>query len=301
MAERDQILNLLDSLPIPGMELGIKVLVFSFLLAVILAIIFAWLTTRSKTATVASTPTTHSRTTVLNLTHPKDKIVKLQSELIGVKHAKNFIKDAEADELISNSGILKIQKYYDAEITQIEAKLHELGYTPSSPTTEEEDELEDITKDLESRLSSDNDFYSTPTPNPNMVPAVPEAQTPLPSASSVPTPAVPTLKAVAPPKTSIPTPASIPSPTKPAATPAPVTKASIPAPTKVPVPKPGTPTKVPVAKPRVPTSPVAPVAPKVSEKADGDKFAKTTSIAALRSDMLRELAKLKQYIDEGDN
>jgi hypothetical protein len=55
---------------------------------------------------------------------------------------------------------------------------------------------------------------------------------------------------------------------------------------------------MPTPKPPGPGAPAPAVAPPAAGEGEGDLFAKSTSIAALRKEMLKELDRLKKFMSE---
>lgn len=359
MAE-DPILDIFTNLPPTGLTDGVKVVIYASLLTVVFAIFFTWLSTRGRKS---ASPGVTTSSTPVKLTNDQDKLILAQMELEAFKEKNEWLHNVRNSGEISNSGFLKLNKYFSSEIAMLRTRIDEYGgderefivyedddeiaqpqasapapvkpqpaatqVVPSPPAVAEEEgeeELSDITRDLESRLSgSDEDFYrSKPAGSPRSLPgfdggeltAAAEASSPSTPApkppgpsSDTPTPARPA------PKASIPappgpssggSPTAIPSPQAPKAqtTPAPE-KPSIPKPDapSAQIPSPGSPPGGQSQKPAAanPFQSVNPMAKQAETPDDEEgKFAKSTSIAALRSDMLRELARLKKYIDEGE-
>ena len=171
--------------------------------------------------------------------------------------------------------------------------------------------------DIEQRLRDLNDTEPEAAPTPEVPlttpveavePAAPApeapAATPSPPAPvatpPAPTPAAPTPAATPPaptPAAAPPSPA-IPSPPTPSSIPAPVsTSEATPAPPAPP--SPSAPPQPPTSIPSAPSSPSMPQTPEAAMDDDSEGvFAKSTSIAALRMEMLRELARLKKFMSD---
>jgi hypothetical protein len=350
----DPIINILQNLPPTGIELGVKLVIYASLLAVILAIVFTWLSVRGREST---THTSNGRKSSLSLTAEGDKLVYAKLEFNAYKQMNEDLLKFKNQGKITNSGYLKMNKYFMSEIEILEDKLNLLEdeddevstpsvetssqvAKPSAPTPpkrpeaisvttmddDDDEDLADITRDLESRLSGKDDdflkqrkqtlpgfeseelraFSETEKKKPGAKETVPEEKVekkPSPKAPSPVSPSIP--KVVSEPDKDKP---------KPMPTSQPTVKESKPN-----IPKPDMPSPMAPATPKAAEKPVIPkpeaskaVTPKsanpfqsatssTEENMEDSKFAKSTSIAALRSDMLRELARLKKYIDEGED
>ena len=181
------------------------------------------------------------------------------------------------------------------------------------PTKENRMEIPKLPDSPKPSIPSPSISSSKPfIPSPSISSSKPSIPSPSISSSmpSIPSPSISSLKpsipspSISSSKPSIPSPSissskpSIPSPS------VSISKPSVPSP-PVSSPKPSIPS------PEAESSPLAPpVSPKIDQAANpfeedlsetnDSQFAQTTSIAALRSDMLRELARLRKYIDEGE-
>ncbi len=166
--------------------------------------------------------------------------------------------------------------------------------------------------DIEQRLRDLNDTEPEAAPTPEIPSTTPAPAAPTPAAPTpdAPTPAAPVAVAPTPPAPTpaAPTPAApvAVAPTPPAPTPAaptPPMPSSIPSPVSTPSaptpPAPSAPPQPPASIPSAPSTPSMPQTPDLPDDDDAEGvFAKSTSIAALRMEMLRELARLKKFMSD---
>ncbi|TFG11062.1 hypothetical protein EU534_00195 [Candidatus Heimdallarchaeota archaeon] len=253
---------------------------------------------------------------------PSERIAILNIEKAKSIAAQRALSDAHKKKEVSEAIFGRLSVRYASDVKKIEDEIEKT--TREAEVSQLEEELKKMQGDYLSKIKGEEKIEvapstpaTTPPPPPGTAPAppmpAPTPITPTPAApeptkpkkekrrgkKAAPTPPTPTTPAptptmpgkTAPPPppgvTSTPPSSSVPSPPMPIAPPgAPATTPTIPAPT------------VPTPKPPGTGAPTPAVAPPATGEGEGDLFAKSTSIAALRKEMLKELDRLKKFMSE---
>ncbi len=238
--------------------------------------------------------------------------------------AQRALSDAHKKKEISESIFGRLSVRYASDVKKIEDEIEKT--TREAEVSQLEEELKKMQGDYLSKIKGEEKIEVTPS-TPSTAPPAPPAvgSAPAPPMPAAPAPPMPTPTPIVAPKPSkppkkkkkrdrgkakvatpptpplpgqaapppppgvtTPPPATaVPSPPIPSALPgAPAITPSIPAPT------------VPTPKPPAPGAPTTAVAPPTAGEGEGDLFAKSTSIAALRKEMLKELDRLKKFMSE---
>jgi hypothetical protein len=244
---------------------------------------------------------------------PSERIAILKIEKAKFEAAQQALSNAHRKKEISESIFGRLSVRYASDVKKIEDEIEKT--TREAEVSQLEQELKKMQGDYLSKIKGEEKI-ETPSATPATAPPAPPVAAPVaaPVAKPAkpakvkkrkkdkavatpptpPTPAAPPATGTAapppppsvgktPPATAVPTP---PLPTAPPAG-APATTPSIPAPT-VPTPKP----------PGVAAPAPTPATPPAGGEGEGDLFAKSTSIAALRKEMLKELDRLKKFMSE---
>jgi hypothetical protein len=214
---------------------------------------------------------------------PAERIAILKIEKAKFEAGQRALSDANRKKEISESIFGRLSVRYASDVKKIEDEIEKT--TREVEVSQLEEELKKMQGDYLSKIKGDEKIETPaattsaappapPTPTPGKAAAPPSPPTPSTGATPPPPPTV----GKTPPATSVPSPPMpTPAPKGPEATAGP----SVPAPT-IPAPKP----------------PGAAPAPTPSGEGEGDLFAKSTSIAALRKEMLKELDRLKKFMSE---
>ena len=210
---------------------------------------------------------------------PAERIAILQIEKAKFEAGQRALSDAHRKKEISETIFGRLSVRYASDVKKIEDEIEKT--TREVEVSELEEELKKMQGDYLSKIKGDEKI-ETPAATTSVAPPAPPMPTagkaaapPAPPSTGATPPPPPTVGKT-PPATSVPSPPMpTPAPKAPGATAGP----SIPAPT-IPAPKP----------------PGA--APAPSGEGEGDLFAKSTSIAALRKEMLKELDRLKKFMSE---
>ncbi len=267
---------------------------------------------------------------------PSERIAILNIEKAKSIAAQRALSDAHKKKEVSEAIFGRLSVRYASDVKKIEDEIEKT--TREAEVSQLEEELKKMQGDYLSKIKGEEKIEvtpSTPSTAPPAPPVVGSASTPpMPAAPTMPAPtppmpAAPTMPAPIPtmptPKPAKPkkekkkkdkkdkkaaTPPTPPTPGK-AAPPPPPGLTSTPPGTAVPsppmpTPLPGTPVSTPsIPAPTVPTpkppgigAPAPAVAPPAAGEGEGDLFAKSTSIAALRKEMLKELDRLKKFMSE---
>ncbi len=210
---------------------------------------------------------------------PAERIAILHIEKAKFEAGQRALSDANRKKEISESIFGRLSVRYASDVKKIEDEIEKT--TREVEVSELEEELKKMQGDYLSKIKGEEKIETPATttsvapPTPPMPTAEKAAAPPAPPSTGATPPPPPTVGKT-PPATSVPSPPMpTPAPKGPGATAGP----SIPAPT-IPAPKP----------------PGA--APAPSGEGEGDLFAKSTSIAALRKEMLKELDRLKKFMSE---
>ncbi|MHA2357338.1 MAG: hypothetical protein ACXABK_01030 [Candidatus Heimdallarchaeaceae archaeon] len=210
---------------------------------------------------------------------PAERIAILKVEKAKFEAGQRALSDAHKKKELSETIFGRLSVRYASDVKKIEDEIEKT--TREVEVSQLEEELKKMQGDYLSKIKGDEKI-ETPAATTSAAPPAP----PAPSAGP-PAPPTPGASTTPPPPPSVgktPPAAAVPSP--PIPTPAPKGPAtgtpSIPAPS-IPAPKP-------------PGAAPAPAPP--SGEGEGDLFAKSTSIAALRKEMLKELDRLKKFMSE---
>jgi len=255
---------------------------------------------------------------------PSERIAILNIEKAKSIAAQRALSDAHKKKEVSEAIFGRLSVRYASDVKKIEDEIEKT--TREAEVSQLEEELKKMQGDYLSKIKGEEKIEvapstpaTTPPPPPGTATAPPMPKptpvTPAPTPAApkpakpkkekkkrgkkgVATPPTPTMpaptptmpgKTAAPPPppgvTSTPPATTVPSPPMPTAPPgAQTTTPNIPAPT--------------VPTPRPPGAPAPAVAPPAAGEGEGDLFAKSTSIAALRKEMLKELDRLKKFMSE---
>jgi hypothetical protein len=257
---------------------------------------------------------------------PSERIAILNIEKAKSIAAQRALSDAHKKKEVSEAIFGRLSVRYASDVKKIEDEIEKT--TREAEVSQLEEELKKMQGDYLSKIKGDEKIEVTPS-TPSTAPPTPPGAAPAPPmptptpVTPAPTPAAPKpakpkkekkkkkgKKAVATPPTP-PTPAPTPSMPGKAAPPPPPGVTSTPPGTAVPSPPmptmpPGAPATtpsipaptIPTPKPPGPGAPAPAVAPPAAGEGEGDLFAKSTSIAALRKEMLKELDRLKKFMSE---
>ena len=325
------------NLPPYNIDEGLKMLIyllviFTFLSA--LAVFFATRYYRKKDAPSLLDLDFESDIPTPSDIPPSERIAILNIEKAKSIAAQRALSDAHKKKEVSEAIFGRLSVRYASDVKKIEDEIEKT--TREAEVSQLEEELKKMQGDYLSKIKGEEKIEVTPSTPSTAPPAPPGAAPapPMPTMSTVAPPAPPTAAPPAPP-TVTPRPAkpkkekkkkgkavvaTPPTPTTPAPTPAMPGKAApppppgvttTPPPTAVPSPPmptmpPGAPVSTPsIPAPTVPTprppgagAPAPAVAPPAASEGEGDLFAKSTSIAALRKEMLKELDRLKKFMSE---
>ena len=254
---------------------------------------------------------------------PSERIAILNIEKAKSIAAQRALSDAHKKKEVSEAIFGRLSVRYASDVKKIEDEIEKT--TREAEVSQLEEELKKMQGDYLSKIKGEEKIEVTPsTPStappapPGVAPAPPmpaptpitpaptpaapkpakpkkekkkkgkKADTPPTPPTPAPTPSMPGKTAPPPPPgvTATPPATAVPSPPMPTAPTAPAPTPTIPAPT------------VPTPKPPGPGVPAPAVAPPASGEGEGDLFAKSTSIAALRKEMLKELDRLKKFMSE---
>ena len=282
---------------------GIKMLIYLIIVFTFLSAIVVFFTTRVYRKKEG--PSLLDLSMESDLPTPSDipaseRIAILQIEKVKFIAGQRALSDSHKRKEISEQIFGRLSVRYASDVKKIEEEIEKT--TREAEVSQLEEELKKMQGDYLSKIKGEETIETAPPAPVTAPPAPPTVDEPAkppkkekppkkkkkekavvtpPAAPPMPgkaAPPPPPGVTVAPPGTSIPAPPTpIPIPTGPTTTPA------IPAPT-VPTPKP-------------PGTGAPPTAPATGE-GEGDLFAKSTSIAALRKEMLKELDRLKKFMSE---
>ena len=212
---------------------------------------------------------------------PAERIAILKIEKAKFEAGQRALSDANRKKEISETIFGRLSVRYASDVKKIEDEIEKT--TREVEVSELEEELKKMQGDYLSKIKGDEKI-ETPAATTSAAPPAP----PMPGkAAAPPSPPTPSTGATPPPPPTVgktPPATSVPSPPMPTPAPKPPGAAagpSVPAPT-IPAPKP----------------PGAAPSPAPSGEGEGDLFAKSTSIAALRKEMLKELDRLKKFMSE---
>jgi hypothetical protein len=212
---------------------------------------------------------------------PAERIAILKIEKAKFEAGQRALSDANRKKEISETIFGRLSVRYASDVKKIEDEIEKT--TREVEVSQLEEELKKMQGDYLSKIKGDEKI-ETPASTTSVAPPAPKSRK-AGKAAAPPSPPTPSTGATPPPPPSVgktPPATSVPSPPMPTPAPKPpgaVAGPSIPAPS-IPAPKP----------------PGA--APAPSGEGEGDLFAKSTSIAALRKEMLKELDRLKKFMSE---
>ena len=307
MANEDPVLNFIESLPVQGMTLGNKVVIFTTVVTVLLAAVLTTIATWRK-GVKSGNGKVSQQMKFATLKNEDDRIMAMKIELDALYIAHENTEEAHNRGKLTSSSYYKLLKLYDTEIKVIESKLSDSGHIYNENEFESPEEVKEVVNEFEDLAKQvtpknekvdvrDLDPFAPKVQTPPVIPPIQDSPKPVTQSPPVQAPAqVPQGKVNIPPspgKANIPTPSG--------------TKVNIPPPPtagKPSIPTPSSP-KTAIPSPQKPdqlssVSPFEAQNPLEGTEENKDKFAQSTSIAALRSDMLRELARLRKYIHEGE-
>ncbi len=228
---------------------------------------------------------------------PAERIAILKIEKAKFLGAQRALSDAHKKKEIGESIFTRLSVRYTSDVKKIEDEIEKTAR--EAEVSQLEQELKKMQGDYLSKIKGEEKI-ETPAAIPTTAPPAPptkpakekkvkKEKKKKKGAGAPPTPPMPTSAAAAPPSPpmppsigKIPPPTAIPSPPMPTAPKSGTGTPSIPAPS-MPTPKPPAPAITPSSTP---------------EGGEGDLFAKSTSIAALRKEMLKELDRLKKFMSE---
>ena len=301
-----------DSLPPANLDLFYKLLIYIGFLYILVTALTVRIITKRRINRTKLVKETKQKTADKSDKKPlfdnkQDNLTSIQIELTGLEASLSALDEMKNSNSITNKVFNTLSKSLIAKIGILSEKLPSREPEEITQSTEIDEDF-DFDDELEKLLELDEEddgFLKTPElPKAMPTPGIPKASSSPPKA--MPKPGIPKASSSPPktmPKPSIPKTSLAPEPPK--AMPKPSTpKTSLaPEPPKA-MPKPSIP-KTPSASKAMPkpsmtiASPQAKVPSKsTNTESDEKMFAKSTSIAAIRMDMLRELARLKKLIKE---
>ncbi|UJG39821.1 MAG: hypothetical protein K9W45_08125 [Candidatus Heimdallarchaeum aukensis] len=270
------ILDWIDKLPPLIDDNGLKLLIYLIIIFSIITAIIVHFSTRgeyysSRGLTLKELDFDISRP--ISDIAPEERIEILKIEKEKFIAARKALTDSYKRKKLSDTIFERLSVRYASDLKKIEDEIERTE--KEAEVSQLEEELKKMQGDYLAKIAGETKVETTPSTAPT---------TPPPSAPTAPTPTPTTPpKTVTPPT---PTPVTPPKTVTPPTPTAPSTSASIPTPTKPPT-------------PMTQTTPQAPVETSPTTDSDqGDLFAKSTSIAALRKEMLKELDRLKAFMSE---
>lgn len=323
------IIDWFDKFPPLSMEdKGLKLLIYLLLIFTFLSALAVFLTTRYYRK--KDSPSLLDLDFESDIPTPSDIPSSERIAILNIEKAKSIaaqraLSDAHKKKEVSEAIFGRLSVRYASDVKKIEDEIEKT--TREAEVSQLEEELKKMQGDYLSKIKGEEKIEVTPS-TPSSAPPAP----PMPAVGSAPAPPMPTPTPIAPkpakpPKQkkvkkkkkdkkgvtppTPPTPAPTPSVSGTAAPPPPPGVTSTPPGTAVPAPPmpsplPGAPASTPsIPAPTVPTpkppglgAPAPAVAPPAAGEGEGDLFAKSTSIAALRKEMLKELDRLKKFMSE---
>lgn len=276
------------NLPPKGLtDSGLKMLIYLIVIFTILSAIIVFLTT--KVYKKGKGPSLLDLDLETDIPAPSDippaeRIAILKIEKAKFEAGQRALSDANRKKEISETIFGRLSVRYASDVKKIEDEIEKTAREVEVSQLEEE--LKKMQGDYLSKIKGDEKI-ETPASTTSVAPPAP----PIPKSrkagktAAPPSPPTPSTGAIPPPPPTVgktPPATSVPSPPMPTPAPKPPGAGegpSIPAPS-IPAPKPPG------------------VAPAPSGEGEGDLFAKSTSIAALRKEMLKELDRLKKFMSE---
>jgi hypothetical protein len=284
------IVDWFQNLPPLGLDPGIKMIIYLLVIFTLLSSLIVFLTTKAYRK--GKGPSLLDLDLESDIPTPTDipaseRIAILQIEKAKFEAGQRALSDAHRKKEISETIFGRLSVRYAGDVKKIEDAIEKTSR--EAEVSQLEEELKKMQGDYLSKIKGE-ETIAVPTPTPSEAPPAPPKKRKrgakvkaAPPTPPTPTPTPPTPSAApppptvgkTPPATAVPTP---PMPTAPPKVTPPSAAPSIPAPT-VPTPKP-------------------PSATPSAGEGEGDLFAKSTSIAALRKEMLKELDRLKKFMSE---
>ena len=275
-------------LPPKGLlDSGLKMLIYLVVIFTILSALIVFLTTkmykRGKGPSLLDLDLETDIPTPSDIP-PVERIAILKIEKAKFEAGQRALSDANRKKEISETIFGRLSVRYASDVRKIEDEIEKTAREVEVSQLEEE--LKKMQGDYLSKIKGDEKI-ETPASTTSVAPPAPKSRRAAKAAKAAapPSPPTPSTGATPPPPPTVgktPPATSVPSPPMPTPAPKPpgaVAGPSIPAPS-IPAPKP----------------PGA--APAPSGEGEGDLFAKSTSIAALRKEMLKELDRLKKFMSD---
>lgn len=283
-----------DNLPPENLDILYKYILYFSIIYIVATAITAKLITRKRVKSVKKEEIrpvveeiekTSIEEDIFDFPNQQDRTAGLLVQIISTQTAIDELGQLKESDKISDDAFLLLNTKYSENLEQLTSLVESLP-----PMFDEEPEIidDELTVEIESKddnqflddlgLDDDDEFLK---PKSDGIPRV-SAPTNTPPTTASPKPAAP--KSFAAPKPEVPKSFTAPKPA---------------APKSFTAPKPATPKSF---TPQKPSSAPQPMSPQQSKSGEGDEkiFAKSTSIAAIRMDMLRELARLKKLINEDE-
>lgn len=296
-----------DNLPPENLDILYKYILYFSIIYILATAITARLITRKRVKSVKKEETrpiveeiekTSIEEDIFDFPNQQDRTAGLLVQIISTQTAIDELGQLKESDKISDDAFLLLNTKYNENLEQLSSLVESLP-----PMFDEEPEIidDELTVEIESKDDSqflddlgldDNDDDEFLKPKSDGIPRV-SAPTNTPPTTASHKPAAP--KSFAAPKPEVPKSFAAPKPEVPKSFTAPKPAA----PKSFTAPKPATPKSF---TPQKPSSAPQPMSPQQSKSGEGDEkiFAKSTSIAAIRMDMLRELARLKKLINEDE-
>lgn len=283
-----------DNLPPENLDILYKYILYFSIIYIVATAITAKLITRKRVKSVKKEEIrpvveeiekTSIEEDIFDFPNQQDRTAGLLVQIISTQTAIDELGQLKESDKISDDAFLLLNTKYSENLEQLTSLVESLP-----PMFDEEPEIidDELTVEIESKddnqflddlgLDDDDEFLK---PKSDGIPRA-SAPTNTPPTTASPKPAAP--KSFAAPKPEVPKSFTAPKPA---------------APKSFTAPKPATPKSF---TPQKPSSAPQPMSPQQSKSGEGDEkiFAKSTSIAAIRMDMLRELARLKKLINEDE-
>lgn len=313
-----------DNLPPQSLDPFYRALIYLGIIYFIATAFTTWILTRRRpksgveyreVKTRSSSKDSAREVTQISFEDSRDMLASLKVEITGAEASLTQLSIFKDGGEISSDAYSQLHSQYSTEVTKFTSKMNEMlqadivsSSTGEIATGMTDEAIDDIEADLEKQLQEleDEDDFLAPRTAKRKRTKVAKAPEPMAVKTTVSEPIHEKVKVTNPPPPTTAVPAAE-KPSSPAPTPTQVTPTP-PAPTAAAPPPPAAPTTSippPPTKPGTAPSPTAPQAaqPMKVESTEPEKekiFAKSTSIAALRMDMLRELARLKKLINEDE-
>lgn len=325
-----------DNLPPEGLDPFYKALIYLGIAYFIATAFSTWFITRKRAKPVIkyrdsessrSSNVSETSMTQISFEDSRDILASLRVEIAGAESSLVQLGNVKNEGEISKEAYKLLHTRFSSDVTKLTSKMNDMlkADIVSTKTGEvdigiSDDDMVDIEADLEKQLQDledEDDFLAprrggrrgkkqkTKTATAKTVTAKPVKTQPKPEKVQITNPPPPTKASIPPPTT------TLPPPEKPLTQAPPPTKIgeAMPTPTQATTPSVEVPPPPTTTAPPPPTKPSAQAStpqaaqPMKVEQTDPEKekiFAKSTSIAALRMDMLRELARLKKLINEDE-